>query len=108
MPLPFWYEQGRGWAGEVLDGLEDAGPFRPQEAIDSWLEFRLSNGFPPFDGEGEGAELAEEMARWCVSQRSARKQFADGYRDGMRETRTARKLAQAVARARRTFEAQGV
>lgn len=95
MPLPpslFWYQLGVRFATEVLTGLGDAGAFQPAKSIDEWLDFHVGSGTPPFDGEG--CDLVYNMARWCVRQPAARVQFRDGYRAGMRETRTARKLAE--------------
>ena len=91
-PLSFWYQQGARFAIEVLTGLGDAGVFHPTKSIDEWLDFHVGSGTPPFDGEG--CDLAYNMARWCVRQLAARVQFRDGYRAGMRGTRTARKLAE--------------
>ena len=93
MALPLWYEFGRRFALAAYDGLHDAGCFIPAKAIDEWIDFGYGSGLPPFD-----SDEAADIIRWCATQRSVRRAFAHGYRDGMAETRTSRRAERAANR----------
>lgn len=87
MALTYWYEKGREFAFDVLTGLERAGAFRPERAIDEWFDFNHGSG------HFESDEMID-LVRWAVAVPSARREFRKGYCDAMRETRTGRHLAE--------------
>lgn len=89
MALPYWYEKGREFALGVLDGLQDAGMFRPENSMQEWFDFNAGSGF-------ESDDLMD-MAHWALTVPAARHEFASGYRDAMRETRFNRHMAKRKA-----------
>jgi hypothetical protein len=93
MALPYWYEKGREYAFEVLDGLENAGAFKPAEAMEAWFLFHQGSGWIAEIDDERVAKEVEDFMRWALTVRSAQRQFAQGYREAMRETRPARKAA---------------
>mgnify|MGYP000939420161 CR=1 FL=1 len=99
MALPLFYEAGRDFAFAVQDGLRDAGAFRPANAIDEWLDFHYGSGMDPFtESENDWPDSAWQVLRRSAKVCAFRNEFEQGYRDGMRETRTDRKREHAEAR----------
>lgn len=80
----YWYARGREFAGEVWDAFHDPGFFKPKNAMREWFDHMSGSGFE--------TRLETDMAHWALSVRSARVEFALGYRAGMRATRIARRI----------------
>ena len=100
MALPMFYEAGRNFAFAVLAGHDnDAGVFEPESAFEWWYEFHHGSSPNPFgDDDEDWPESAWNVLLHVINNdRKARKQFAEGYRDAMRETRQDRRASDHVA-----------
>lgn len=107
MALPYWQEKGRIFALEVFDAFEEkgGGMFLPQDAMREWFEHENGSGIGMF--EGENYQEMIDLVSWALTIPAARRDFARGYKDGMRETRAARK-AKAAARVPRAYDVEGL
>jgi hypothetical protein len=87
-----WVKAGYDFSGEVMDGLENAGAFHPDNAMREWMDFCQGSDLNPFTGGDGWADSAWAVLREAAKVKVFRTQFAKGYRAGMRSRRIQRHL----------------